>query len=156
MTDFQCSESFQLPTADLVWGALLIVGGPVSVPSIASGVIGYRRVRACRDAKRAARADFQAFMLHPPEERADASIVSVIVSGAEEAIPLGNPVPFRAAALTQTGAEVAGRVFKWSSSDSSIAIVDSQGRVTGRAAGTTMISAMTGGIRGSRTLVVAP
>jgi hypothetical protein len=156
MTDFACTDSYTTPIIDAIGGLSMLPGGPVAAPYVISAFIGFRRASACKEAKELARKDFGAFMAQPAALRADVSIASVTLSGGGDTVRVGVPTAMRAAALTAGGAEIVGRQFVWTTSDSSVALVDSQGRVVGRVAGVTRVVAATGGVSATRTVVVVP
>ena len=156
-TYFVCNESYRTPMGDAVTGLIFLPTVFGAIPWLASAWVGFNRVSACNRAKADTRTAFLSYMAEPTGLRADASISSVVVSpSGSDTVRVGASSALRAAALTVTGAEIAGRQFLWSSSDSAVATVDSQGRVLGRAAGSARVTATTGGISGSLNVFVLP
>ncbi len=82
---------------------------------------------------------------------------SVIVSPAIDTIAPGETLRLSAEAFDANARVVAGAAFSWSSSDPSVATVDSQGLVTGASAGQATINAASGGVSGrAEVLVIVP
>ena len=79
---------------------------------------------------------------------------SVSVSPASDTVASGATVTLAAAAADSNGNAIAGTSFTWSSSDSTIAAVDTMGVVEGRVAGSARISAATGALADSAALTV--
>ena len=72
----------------------------------------------------------------------------------DESLYAGTSVRFGARALFANGAERTSPSFSWSSSDPSVANVDTRGNVTAISAGSVTISASFDGVRGTATLAV--
>jgi plastocyanin len=68
---------------------------------------------------------------------------------------VGQTAQLTASAFTAAGASVASPSFTWSSSASSVALVDQAGLVRGVSAGTATISAQSSGVTGSTLVVVS-
>jgi uncharacterized protein YjdB len=83
-------------------------------------------------------------------------VAAVTVSAPLKSIEVGNTAQLTATAFDQTGAQLIGVTFQWSSSDKTIATVSSSGVVTGVAAGSARISAMTGTVSGFADITVGP
>ncbi len=83
-------------------------------------------------------------------------IASVTVSAPARSIGVGNTAQLSAIAFDQTGAQLVGVAFQWSSSDNAIATVSSTGVVTGVANGSARISALAGTVSGSADVTVGP
>jgi hypothetical protein len=84
-------------------------------------------------------------------------IASVSLSGSgANTIAVGATTSYTASARDRNGALVSGATFNWSSSAPGIASVSSTGVVIGIAAGSSTISASTGGITGSAVIIVVP
>jgi uncharacterized protein YjdB len=83
-------------------------------------------------------------------------VAAVTVSAPLKSIDVGNTAQLSATAFDQTGAQLIGVTFQWSSSDKTIATVSSSGVVTGVAAGSARISAMTGTVSGYADVTVGP
>ena len=84
---------------------------------------------------------------------------SIVVSSVSVAAPTttlatGDTTRASATALDQTGHTISGMTFTWRSSDTSIAVVGSLGKVTGKARGSATIMATTSGVTGSLGFVV--
>ena len=84
------------------------------------------------------------------------TVASVTVSALGRTIVVGNTAQLSAVAFDQTGAQLVGVTFQWSSSDNAIATVSSTGVVTGVAVGSARISAMTGAVFGFADVTVGP
>lgn len=158
MTYFRCTDSYRLPGGDVIMGLMTIVGPGVAY--LASAWVGFDRVQKCNEAKEASDRAFLQFLATPEGLRADASIDVVLVSS-EASSPIdtlraGASMQLRAAATNKAGAEISNRQFRWTSSDTLLAAVSATGAVTGRAPGAARISATTGGITGTREVVVVP
>lgn len=78
---------------------------------------------------------------------------SIQVTPSPSTIAVGADVVLTAKLLSQTGVEITGRTISWSSSNKNVASV-SNGRVTGISSGTVTITASTGGVSGTATVVV--
>jgi uncharacterized protein YjdB len=83
-------------------------------------------------------------------------VAAVTVSAPLKSIDVGNTAQLSATAFDQTGAQLIGVTFQWSSSDKTIATVSSSGVVTGVAVGSARISAMTGTVSGFADVTVGP
>jgi trimeric autotransporter adhesin len=80
----------------------------------------------------------------------------VTVEALHRSVPVGTTAQLTAVALDNTGAQLVGVTFQWISSDNAIATVSSTGLVTGVAAGTARISAMTGTVSGFTDVTIGP
>jgi len=83
-------------------------------------------------------------------------VAAVTVSAPLKSIDVGNTAQLSATAFDQTGAQLIGVTFQWSSSDKTIATVSSSGVVTGVAVGSAKISAVAGGASGFADVTVGP
>lgn len=83
-------------------------------------------------------------------------VSSLVVSPPSVSIAEGDTVRLRAEARDARGNEVAGTGFSWSSTDASIATVDSTGLVHARLRGTARISAAADAITGTAEVTVTP
>lgn len=83
-------------------------------------------------------------------------VASVTVSAPLKNIDVGHTAQLSAVALDQTGAQLAGVTFQWSSSDKTIATVSGTGVVTGVAVGSARITAVTGAVSGFADVTVGP
>ncbi len=90
------------------------------------------------------------------EPPADDPVTSVTVSPAADTVLVGDMVSFQATARTRSGATATGTTTTWSSSQTGVATVDAQGRVTGVAPGTSEIRATAAGVSGTADVVVQP
>jgi uncharacterized protein YjdB len=84
------------------------------------------------------------------------TVASVTVSAGARSIVVGNTAQLSAVAYDQTGAQLVGVTFQWSSSDNAIATVSGTGVVTGVAVGSARISATTGTVSGFVDVTVGP
>jgi uncharacterized protein YjdB len=84
------------------------------------------------------------------------TVASVTVSAPGRSIDVGKTAQLTAVAFDQTGAELAGVTFQWSSSDKTIATVSGAGVVTGVAVGSARITAVTGTVSGFADVTVGP
>jgi pullulanase len=80
----------------------------------------------------------------------------VTVNAPARSIGVGNTAQLTAVAFDQTGAQLLGVTFQWSSSDKTIATVSSTGVVTGVAIGSARITALTGTVSGFVDVTVGP
>ncbi len=87
--------------------------------------------------------------------RARGAAVAVSVQVPEPVIGVGSSVQANVSLRDASGAVVEGPAVGWASGDEAIAAVDASGRVTGRAAGTTLVTATSGEVSGSATVVVS-
>ena len=85
-----------------------------------------------------------------------ATVASVTVSAPARSVSVGNTAQLSAVAFDQTGAQLIGVTFQWSSSDKAIATVSSTGVVTGVAVGSARITALTGTVSGFADVTVGP
>lgn len=85
---------------------------------------------------------------------ATVAVVTVGTPGAN--IPVGRTAQLSAVAFDQTGAQLIGVTFEWSSSDKTIATVSSTGVVTGVALGSARISAKAGTVFGFADVTIGP
>ncbi len=83
-------------------------------------------------------------------------VASVTVSEPLKSIEVGNTTQLSAVAFDQTGAQLIGVTFQWSSSDKTIATVSNTGLVTGVAVGSARISALAGTVSGFADVTVGP
>lgn len=81
-------------------------------------------------------------------------VSTVSTTPASETLFTGRLLQMGASAADSAGAPIAGATFQWSSSETSVATVDGQGRVLTLAPGTAQVSATFQGRTGSSTLVV--
>jgi uncharacterized protein YjdB len=84
------------------------------------------------------------------------TVAAVTVSAPGANIAVGRTAQLSAIAFDQTGAQLIGVTFQWSSSDKTIATVSSTGVVTGIAVGSARISAMAGTVSGFADVTVGP
>jgi len=83
-------------------------------------------------------------------------VASVTVSAPLKSIDVGHTAQLSAVAFDQTGAQLVGVTFQWSSSDQMIATVSNTGVVTGVAVGSARISALAGAVSGFADVTVGP
>src|SRR5207249_8394379 len=81
-------------------------------------------------------------------------ISSVTVGPASASIVVGATQQLTAVTKDAAGATLTGRVVTWSASDASVAIVSSSGLLTGRSAGSTIITATSEGKNGTSAITV--
>ena len=79
---------------------------------------------------------------------------SVVVSPQTASIPVGRAAQHSASVRDASGAELQGRLVGWTSSDETIAVVSSEGRVSGIKIGTATITASSEGKSGTATVTV--
>jgi hypothetical protein len=79
---------------------------------------------------------------------------TVTVTPAADTVALGLMRSFSAAATDANGHGIADATFSWTSSDTTVAVVDTTGRATGRAVGNAFIAATSGAMRDSAALTV--
>ena len=79
---------------------------------------------------------------------------SVVVSPQTASVPVGGGVQLSASVRDASGTELQGRLVGWTSSDESIAVVSSSGRVSGIKIGTATITASSEGKSGTATVTV--
>ena len=79
---------------------------------------------------------------------------SVVVSPQTASVPVGGAVQLSASVRDASGAELQGRLVGWTSSDETIAVVSSEGRVSGIKIGTATITASSEGKSGTATVTV--
>ncbi len=84
------------------------------------------------------------------------TVAAVTVSAPLKNIDVGNTTQLSAVAFDQTGAQLLGVTFQWSSSDKTIATVSNTGVVTGVAVGSARISALAGTVSGFADVTVGP
>ncbi len=87
--------------------------------------------------------------------RARGAPVAIAVQVPEPVIGVGSTVQASVSLRDASGAVVEGPGIAWASGDEAIAAVDASGRVTGRASGTTLVTARSGEASGSATVVVS-
>lgn len=119
-------------TVDSLGVVIGLLGGPVTISATADGVTGTKSV----------------FFWPPAAAVTVTPDTSVMVS-------LGDTTRLSAVAMDSSAIVIPGKVFTWSSSDSSIVTVDSAGLVTAIANGTVDISAATDTVVGSAAVVVS-
>lgn len=81
-------------------------------------------------------------------------VASVTVSPASATISFATTVAFTATVKDGSGNVLTGRAIAWSTADQTIATVSPDGHVTGQGAGTTTVTATTGGQTGTATVTV--
>ena len=81
---------------------------------------------------------------------------SVVVTPSTASVPVGGAVQLSAAVKDAAGADLPGRLVGWTSSDESIAVVSSTGRVSGLKVGSVTITASSEGKSGTATVTVTP
>ena len=81
-------------------------------------------------------------------------VASVTVGPASASIVVGATQQLTAVTKDAAGATLTGRVVTWSASDASVAIVSSSGLLTGRSAGSTIITATSEGKNGTSAITV--
>jgi uncharacterized protein YjdB len=84
------------------------------------------------------------------------AVAAVTVSAPLKNIDVGHTTQLSAVAYDQTGAQLVGVTFQWSSSDKTIATVSNEGVVTGVAVGTARITAVAGTVSGFADVTVGP
>ncbi|AHG91642.1 Ig domain protein group 2 domain protein [Gemmatirosa kalamazoonensis] len=84
------------------------------------------------------------------------TVQRVIVSPGTASTPVGSSVTLVATPVDAAGATITGLPVTWSTSDASVAIVSSSGRVVGLAVGTVTIGAASGGATGTATVTITP
>jgi hypothetical protein len=82
------------------------------------------------------------------------NIKTVKVTSSSTTINVGQSQQFTASATDANGNALTGKTFTWTSSNTSVATVDSGGKATGGAAGTATISAASEGVTGTAALTV--
>ncbi|MBI4545860.1 MAG: Ig domain-containing protein [Gemmatimonadetes bacterium] len=85
---------------------------------------------------------------------AQVPVASVTVSPATRSLVLGDTVTLAAVARDAAGNVLAGRTFSWSSSDTAVARVSTQGRVTAAKVGSATVTATIEGKAGSASITV--
>jgi uncharacterized protein YjdB len=88
--------------------------------------------------------------------RTPAPVATVTVAPPTASVAVGGTVPLIATTKDAVGATLTGRAVAWSSSNTSVATVNSSGVVTGVAAGSASISATSEGKSGAAALTVTP
>ena len=81
-------------------------------------------------------------------------VASVVVSPQTASVPVGGAVQLSASVRDASGGELQGRLVGWTSSDETIAVVSSEGRVSGIKIGTATITASSEGKSGTATVTV--
>jgi trimeric autotransporter adhesin len=79
---------------------------------------------------------------------------SVVVTPETASVPVGGSVQLSASVRDASGGELQGRLVGWTSSDESVAVVSSSGRVSGIKIGTATITASSEGKSGTATVTV--
>ncbi len=87
----------------------------------------------------------------PPPQ---AQVIEIQVSPDTATIDLGQTAQFQATVIVKPGVVDPNRQVTWSSSDTTVATVDEQGRAFGRLGGAAGIFASTGAVRGIGRLIV--
>ena len=87
--------------------------------------------------------------------RARGAAAAISVRVPEPVIGVDSSVQASVSLRDASGAVVEGPAVGWASGDEAIAVVDASGRLTGRAAGTTLVTATSGEVSGSATVVVS-
>jgi uncharacterized repeat protein (TIGR01451 family) len=137
-----------------------IVGGKVPVWTSAPGTIASVRADGMARALAAGTATISATI---DGIRGDASlnvrasvqaVTTVRVDPASASVGVGDTLTFIATALASDGSPIAGRPAGWSSSNTAVADIDANGRITAKAAGSTSIRATVDGVVGQATLTV--
>ena len=82
------------------------------------------------------------------------TVNSVTVSPSSPTIAVGATQTFTATAYSSSNIAISGKTFTWTSSDTSKVSISSSGVATGKAAGSTTITATTDGVDGTATLTV--
>jgi len=85
---------------------------------------------------------------------AQTDIAAVVLEPAVDTLRIGGQRQLIATARSSSGMAVEGRLFRWASSNDSIASVSTYGLVTARAAGSVRVSAMADGLTGTASIVV--
>ena len=83
-------------------------------------------------------------------------VTSVAVRPDTATLPIEGSWPFQAILRDSAGDSLSGRAVSWTSGDSRVAVVDSTGLVTGVAAGTATITAVSEGRSGEAVITVVP
>jgi uncharacterized protein YjdB len=83
-------------------------------------------------------------------------VASVTVTTTKDTVQIGQTITFTATTKDGGGGTLTGRLVTWSSSDTTIAKVNSSGQVTGRAAGAAVITATSEGVSGTHGVTVIP
>ena len=83
-------------------------------------------------------------------------VASVTVGAPLKSIDVGHTAQLSAVAFDQTGAQLVGVTFQWSSSDQTIATVSNTGVVTGVAVGSARMTALAGTVSGFADVTVGP
>lgn len=86
----------------------------------------------------------------------DGDVAAVVVTPSEVEVAIGEEDTLDAIARTQDGDEVEGVEFEWSSSDTTVATVNSTGIVTGQGQGDVTITASARGAEGASAATVVP
>ncbi len=136
--------------------AYLAVGLAEGVAFAISAGSGFHKVKACREARRlwAARQAARAQQVPASTGTADTAVSAVVVKPGTDTLEVGETVQFVATAHASSGALVAGRTFAWTTSDAAVASVGAAGLVTARTVGTAVVSAASGAVSGTATVVV--
>ncbi|HEX7939634.1 MAG TPA: Ig-like domain-containing protein, partial [Gemmatimonadaceae bacterium] len=144
-----------------VWDIIsALIGAPAVLPAFAlagSAVYGFSKVSKCNAAKAEVEAAIEKTYSTPEGMRPDVTLDAVHVTlDRSDTLHVGDTARLHAAALNRSGAEIRDRLFQWSSSDLVVAGVDGAGVLTAKSAGVADITAITGGVAGTRRLVVVP
>src|SRR5690606_11978580 len=82
----------------------------------------------------------------PPTEPVAPTVSSVVLTPTSDTVPVGASVQFRAAVRDANGGAISGKTITWRTASSAVATVNTSGVVTGRAAGTTDVTATVDGV----------
>src|SRR4051812_43495789 len=83
-------------------------------------------------------------------------VASVVVTPSTASVVVSTPQPFTAATRDAQGIQLTGRAVAWSSSNTAVATVASNGVVTTLTPGSATISAVSENVTGTATLTVRP
>lgn len=80
-------------------------------------------------------------------------VEKILITPGNATIEIGNSIGFKAVALSKQGEEIPESTFQWSI-DKDIGVIDGSGLFTGDKAGKALITASTGGIKGTAQIIV--
>ena len=83
-------------------------------------------------------------------------VADLVLSHTSATVVVGDTLRITAAMYDANGDVLSGRSVSWSSADTTVATVDTEGLVTGMAEGTTTVAATSEGISASTTVTVTP